>query len=73
MKLCINVRDAIVDSEVALRVLSALEGKAEFIEKNWRSGEDNEYIFVEDITDAHISVRPVSQSNYAKAMLSLNN
>ena len=33
MKLKLNVRDAIIDADVALEVLSLIEGKAEFIER----------------------------------------
>ena len=74
MKLRINVRDAIVESDVALEVLGLLQDKAEFIERKWQgSDKDHTYAFVEDISDAEMSIRPVSQKMYAQAMLEQNN
>jgi hypothetical protein len=75
MKLKLNVRDAIVNADVALEVLSLLEGEAEFIERKWGRGSDNTqyYGFVEDISDAEVSVKPVSQKIYAQAVLEQNN
>lgn len=74
MKLRINIRDAIVDSDVALEILGLLEGKAEFIERKWHgTGKEHTYAFVDDISDAEMSVRPVSQKMYAQAMLEQNN
>ena len=74
MKLRINIRDAIVDSDVALEILGLLENKAEFIERKWHgTSNDYTYAFVEDISDAEMSVRPVSQKMYAQAMLEQNN
>lgn len=74
MKLRINIRDAIVDSDVALEILGMLESRAEFIERKWNgSNKDHTYGFVDDISDAEMSVRPVSQKMYAQAMLEQNN
>ena len=74
MKLKLNIRDAIIDADVALEVLSLIEGKAEFIERKWGRGSDNSqyYGFVEDISDAEVSVKPMSQKIYAQAMLAEN-
>lgn len=74
MKLRLNIHDAIVDSDVALEIFALLENKAEFIERKWQgSNKDHTYAFVEDISDAEMSVRPVSQKMYAQAMLEQNN
>ena len=75
MKLKLNIRDAIVDADVALEVLTLIEGKAEFIERKWGRGSDNTeyYGFVEDISDAEVSVKPVSQKIYAQAALADDN
>lgn len=74
MKLKLNVRDAIIDADVALEVLALIEGKAEFIERKWGRGSDNTQYwgFVEDISDAEVSVKPVSQKIYAQAVLAEN-
>jgi hypothetical protein len=74
VKLKLNVRDAILDADVALEVLSLIEGKAEFIERKWGRGSDNSqyYAFVEDISDAEVSVKPISQKIYAQAVLAEN-
>lgn len=74
MKLRLTIRDAIVDADVALEIFGLLENKAEFIERKWHgSNKDHTYAFVEDISDAEMSVRPVSQKMYAQAMLEQNN
>ena len=75
MKLKLNIRDAILDADVAMEVLALLEGKAEFIERKWGRGSDDNhyYAFVEDISDAEVSVKPVSQNIYAQAVLARNN
>lgn len=74
MKLRLNIRDAIVDSDVALEILGMLENKAEFIERKWQgTGKEHTYAFVDDISDAEMSVRPVSQKMYAQALLEQNN
>ena len=67
MKLRINIRDAIVDADVALEILG-------IIERKWHgTGKEHTYAFVDDISDAEMSVRPVSQKMYAQAMLEQNN
>ena len=74
MKLRLNIHDAIVDSDVALEIFGLLEGRAEFIERKWQgTSNDYTYAFVEDITDAQMSVRPVAQKLIAQAMLEQNN
>lgn len=74
MKLRINIRDAIVDADIALEIFALLENKAEFIERKWHgSNKDHTYAFVDDISDAEMSVRPVSQKMYAQALLEQNN
>lgn len=74
MKLRLSIHDAIVDADVALEIFGLLEGKAEFIERKWQgTSSDYTYAFVDDITDAQMSVRPVSQKMLAQATLEQNN
>lgn len=74
MKLRLNIHDAIVDSDVALEIFGLLEGKAEFIERKWQgTSNDYTYVFVDDVTDSQMSVRPMSQKMLAQAMLEQNN
>ena len=74
MKLRLNIHDAIVDSDLALEIFGLLEGKAEFIERKWHgTSNDYTYVFVDDVTDAQMSVRPMSQKMLAQAILERDN
>ena len=66
MKFLLKVDSAIVDSEIALKVLELING-AEFMEKHWK---DKEYRFVEP-SERQICMTPVNMAHYAEAQLNI--
>jgi hypothetical protein len=73
MKVMITIREAIVDSEIAMQAFQLLEGKVEFIEKQWARDDDGHaWKFTKDVSESDISIKPINQSVYAQAVLALN-
>lgn len=66
MKFMLKVDSAIVDSEIALKVLELISG-AEFMDKHWK---DKEYRFVEP-SERQICMTPVNMAHYAEAQLNI--
>lgn len=73
MKVMITIRDAIVDADLAMQAFQLLEGKVEFIEKQWaRDNDGHAWKFTKDVSESDISIKPVNQAVYAQAVLALN-
>lgn len=66
MKFMLKVDSAIVDPEVALKVLELING-AEYMDKHWK---DKEYRFVEP-SDRQVCMTPVNMAHYAEAQLNI--